>query len=61
MSTGAESGAHGKSVVDVYNDNILPYPDGSVVRALATPLERCCYVLKEGIQVVTDELLVNQA
>ncbi|KAG3154433.1 hypothetical protein PC128_g22353 [Phytophthora cactorum] len=48
-----------KSVVDVYIDNTQPYPDGVAAGALAGPLGPCCYVLEEGNQVVTDELLIN--
>lgn len=49
-----------KSIVDVYIDNTQPYPDAVAAAALAGPLGPCIYVLKEGVQSVTDELLINQ-
>ncbi|KUF81643.1 hypothetical protein AM588_10000277 [Phytophthora nicotianae] len=48
-----------KSVVDVYIDNTQPYPDAIAAGVLAGPLGPCCYVLKDGVQVVTNDLLVK--
>jgi hypothetical protein len=49
-----------KSVVDVYIDNTQPYPDAVAAGALAGPLGPCRYAVENGMQVVTEDLLVNQ-
>ncbi|KAI9981083.1 hypothetical protein PInf_010492 [Phytophthora infestans] len=49
-----------KSVVDVYIDNAQPYPDAVAAGALAGPIGPCRYVLKDGVQTVTDDVLIHQ-
>ncbi|ETN12610.1 hypothetical protein PPTG_08711 [Phytophthora nicotianae INRA-310] len=49
-----------KSVVDVYIDNTLPYPDAMAAATLTGPLGPCFYFEKPGVRCVTTTLLVDK-
>ncbi|KAG1705685.1 hypothetical protein DVH05_003395 [Phytophthora capsici] len=49
-----------KSVVDVYIDNTLPYPDAMAAATLVGPLGPCFYFEKPGVRCVTTTLLVDK-
>ncbi|ETI43528.1 hypothetical protein F442_11438 [Phytophthora nicotianae P10297] len=49
-----------KSVVDVYIDNTLPFPDAMAAATLTGPLGPCFYFEKPGVQCVTTTLLVDK-
>ncbi|GMF34632.1 unnamed protein product [Phytophthora lilii] len=49
-----------KAIVDVYIDNNQPLPDAVAAGSLTGPLRPCFYLLREGMQFVSTEILTDK-